>query len=191
MATKKPLTQQQLNDKFNALPPKKKMVAIAKDVLAQLALFKYRPTDVYLHIRKEGKYIDPLEVAKDSKEAQLLALENDVVCDCCARGAIVMSRCRLGNTVTTKELSLGHTIHDVPSGVLEVSERLYENWAIGSYVSEEHYNAVHREVTRLGCMSREQRLKDIMQNFIDNKGDLVYAGVNLTDRYYADFKPNN
>lgn len=84
-------TLKKRNAAFNALPPMKKRVAVAKDVLLQIKIGKLIP--------ESFTYGEMSCAIESSDNLQLILMEDGVSCNACAKGAAVLAKARLGNEV--------------------------------------------------------------------------------------------
>lgn len=100
------------NARFNALPREEQRKEIAKDVVAAIAAQKYKAKKGnYLRVVKNDLYVDGITV----KAPQEYLCQDEVTCEVCAMGAMLMSRIRLGNNVESLDLYGvgGYTITDL------------------------------------------------------------------------------
>lgn len=187
---KKKLTLEESNAKFNALPPKQQMVQIAKDILAQQAAGKFEA--------KGGEYTglaDNMSMAlaidrSGKKTIQEFLTIDPPVCTVCARGAMMLSRVRLGNSVDQDDaarMRCSTPIPSIPMGIQKTLEALFEGafdiqgmQQFRNKMSQKRYDEFLSEIVSLPW-NKSDRLTAIFQNIIKNEGDYVTKnGVNLT-----------
>ena len=173
------------NKKFNALPVAKKRVAIAKDVLLLLQSKNISP--------EQGTYfsfdVEDIENTNDNN-AQLLLLQDGAKCECCAMGMIFLSRVRLGNKCTVKEIDNHNDswsnrpdelIIKKNKGIFSESQlRLIEMAFEGNDAAEYFEKKVSVEELEIMEEKAEEfigkysntseRIEAIMKNIIENKG---------------------
>lgn len=86
-------------DEFYALPKNERAVLVAKDILEQIKVKRYKP--------HAGSYISDLEVKNDYREGQINERFNDIQhCEVCALGAMLLSSTHLGNKLTFEDVNL-------------------------------------------------------------------------------------
>ncbi len=169
----KQLTRRERNAKFNALSPKAKRKAIARDVLEQLKAKAYLATPgTYFRLDDALSTDESLGLGVSSSELQE-KLNGGERCSVCAVGAAFASRSRLGNRV-----SYDKGIHDSLLGAfskqqIDMLESAFEQTAMITYYSVDH-DDIDRAV-RFGCRFRNDtnRMRAIFQNVLDNDGEFV------------------
>lgn len=168
------------------------MVAIAKDVIKQIKLKKYTAiTGSYVFLSKNKRNLSLYQLSPEEIQKEILS--DKVHCRVCAKGATVISRCRLGNTLDEVSVSQGNKIQDVPEKVLDIMEVMFEVWTPKYEIIKKIGPArrafiKYRESFLMG-KNPEDRLLVIMKNIVANKGDIVLYDVNITEKWYAKFKP--
>ena len=172
MKTKDPILA--ANARFNALPPMEKRLAIARDILSQLKAGAFIAGSGYGS--EHQRWFLPLGDLQKN-------LNDGVVCDGCAKAAILISKARLGNEVIVDDdfyglnKMLAQEVSRAFFGVkcADVIEALYEGNA--GYcvfdVSTPEYFAIEKYIDRLpdGILDRE-RMERIYKNIVRNKGYL-------------------
>jgi len=170
--TKKEL--QERNAAFNALSPMKKRVAVAKDVLLQIEIGKFKPGYGYGSLAgPRGGSINP----KSSDNLQLIIEKNGVSCVGCAKAAAVVARARLGNCVLGRvgEAVDGVTDEIFGSRLAGILEEMYEGWTIWTDVTKSERKALERYRDSLhdGSLGSTYIMKAIYQNIVTNRGWFV------------------
>lgn len=99
------------NKKFNKLPKNKQRVLIAKDVIAQIKKSRYKPRRL-AWVQFSNKFRKKLQNAEMSSVAFQAALQQSFSCKCCALGACVVSKARLGNRIDPFKNSLHLGVKD-------------------------------------------------------------------------------
>ena len=171
------------NAAFRRLSASAKRVAIAKDVLAQIAARKYRATC--------GVYVDGLKTEDVPGETQLqeIVAGQRESCEVCGIGSVFMSAVRLGDNLTVGEaLSVAGYDSYVNESVmadkvreyfapaqLALIETAFERGPVG--ISEDWHqdSAAPERAIRFGNRYRSAtaRLKAIMTNIVENEGTFV------------------
>lgn len=182
------------NAEFEKLTPKQKFLAIIKDAKEQLALGRFK--------EKKGQYVDldeKFDTNMTSEEMQLLMLsDHQPTCKVCARGAMMISRCRLGNSVdseTVFDMESDTTIPGIPLNVQRVIESIFESkyymnsGDLANALNDSKHHALRYECIR----GKHSRLNAIFDNIIKNDGDYVtvnknYPGVNLTEGIWKKYE---
>lgn len=168
------------NAAFKRLSASAKRVAIAKDVLAQIAARKYKA--------RCGIYVDGLQMANVPEDAQLqeIVAGQQESCEVCGIGSVFMSAVRLGDNLTVGDAVCDAGFdNSVDEGVmsrkvreyfapaqLALIETAFEKMQVG--VSEgwhEDGDATER-ARKFGQRYRSDtaRLKAIMTNIVENEG---------------------
>ena len=171
-------TIEKRNAEFNALPPMKKRVAVAKDVLLQLEAGKLVAQSMsYGHI--EGKGGSSPIPSGPLQDTLIQMSESGIVCAGCAKAAAMISRARLGNAVTVdgsfqSTEKYAHSVTDEIFGdkCAEVIEGVFEGWGYGSGISAES-KAIREFTLGLRNESSHDRMVAIYKNIVKNRGRLV------------------
>lgn len=172
--TKKEL--QERNAAFNALPPMKKRVAVAKDVLLMLGTGKFVAEDGYGVLRKKGGL---LSVSSFENLQPILQLSG-IVCEGCAKAAAVVAKARLGNDVYGWIADNAHSVSDEVFGesLSKIIECVYEDWV----ERDELMDFSYREAVAIKKFARsipgrfddpKARMIAIYQNIVTNRGRFV------------------
>jgi hypothetical protein len=185
-AQKRMLTiQKKKNAEFNALPPMKKRVAVAQDVLLQLKIGKFKAGDGFGTAKMRGRklnHYDPLDIG-DLQTNLIAGME----CTGCAKGACLISRARLGDKVTMEDFdSIEDRAHQVSYEIFgeecaDLIEALYEGWSHprdwSSALDEHEENAFDDYSGSLPSRRGKprERMEAIYQNIVDNKGKLKFG----------------
>lgn len=179
--------QKEKNAKFIALPQNKKAILVAKDVIAQIDAKKYEATC--------GTYFEADDLSlgnfKDSQSVQTILLsENAPACECCAIGSIMYSTIRNQNKVSVKALKYGSGgtfAKSKAKGIfsnhqLELIETAFEKEVIATHNKQLSTNSIFptptdlaRKAIKFGkrFKNSNNRLKAIMVNIIENKGEFI------------------
>lgn len=174
------------NAEFEKLTPKQKFLAIIKDAKTQLALGLFK--------ERKGQYVDldeKFDTNMTSEEMQLLMLsDHQPTCKVCARGAMMVSRCRLGNSVdseTVFDMESNTRIPGIPLNVQRVIESIFESryYMNSGDLANALNDSKHRALYHESIHGQHSKLNAIFDNIIENDGDYVtvnknYPGVNLT-----------
>jgi len=179
------------NSTFNGLDPKRKLVAIAKDVLAQLALKKY--------IANQGIFINGVhDLLYEVADPQLCLLETKTKCKVCARGAMVLSRVRLGNSMDARSIrnygegeiwdNTYSPIPGIPRPIVELLEHLFEGTTLSWHTdNEKRYGKARQKAVWQEVNDQPLTMQKIMENLVRNGGDYITAaGVNVTEAIWRD-----
>lgn len=169
------------NAAFKRLSASAKRVAIAKDVLAQLAARKYRATC--------GTYVDGLDVSQnvaDDVQLQEIVAGQQESCDVCGIGSVFLSAVRLGDN-----LKVGDALYDrdydanfdesvmadkvreyFEPAQLALIETAFERSRIGMSEDWHEDDDAMERALKFGSRYRSDtaRLKAIMENIVENKG---------------------
>lgn len=161
------------NRNFWKMGKNRRKVAVAKDVLLQLSMGTIKPeTGVYCRIESNN-------IQQNLQES---LINNEFSCRVCGIGAIFVSKVRLANKYLVPDIELNYiqywgNLHVLASEIREnvdrvftrdeltTIEELFEGWQLHGY---QFRDAVPDESTRL-------RL--IMENIIQNKGQLNVEGL--------------
>lgn len=170
MKTKDPILA--ANAKFNALSPMEKRLAIARDILSQLKAGAFIAGSGYGSEFRRG-LLPQGDLQKN--------LSDGVVCEGCAKAAILISKARLANEVIVHNQSSQDMAHETSREIFgeecaDVIEALYELdsgclWRLN--LSYDQRAAVYRAHERIYAVTdRETRMRLIYQNIVDNGGKL-------------------
>lgn len=186
------------NEVFNALTRRQQAVEVAKDVLAQLNLGRYKATNcVYLDFHQDGD-----ELLEISKSLQVV-LDAPIACNVCAIGGVFASMVRLKNTVRTRTMvEDSNDVYMVKKleGIFSESEMramefVFEGASIGGDFGEKTNLAIldYRESLERAYYAAtgvrikhdtkhkmaEFSMRAIMQNVIDNDGAFVIPNAKI------------
>ena len=164
------------NDRFNKLSKMEKRVAIAKDVLEQIKIKKFKPAI--------GGYLNLDEPIEEEINIQELLITKETTCRVCAIGGIFASKVILGNKCDTTldrydtGLDDDIMIDNLKSIFSEKELRKIEYAFEGFDVSYGDMNFSDKECSKYETFfesfeNTEHRLKAIMLNIIKNKGKFV------------------
>lgn len=175
-STKKTLSLEERNAKFNALPPMKKRVAVAKDILLQLEEGTFLAGIGYGRlVPNEDGLCDDIPAGDLQKN-----LLNGIKCIGCAKAAVIISRAKLGDNVNliAPLYSSGWLANHVSYEIFgkqcaDMIENMYELSLVGLPIDEAGQAAYLRYRSELYAMRVTDRMRSIYQNIIDNKGFLV------------------
>ena len=169
-------TLQKRNDKFKALTNKKKRLAIAKDVILAVNQEKFIPKEGYGYYTLEGeKANEDGEISYDAgDDVEVQGLLNDgMKCNCCAMGAVLMSKIRLGNDCT-----LGKLEHSSDSFIIRELEGIFSRHELRTM---EHVFEGEGDFSEMEFYKRYNnaydRLIAIMENVIENDGEFIVPEV--------------
>jgi hypothetical protein len=167
------------NTRFKKLSLLGKRLAIARDVLAQLKIGSFVASSGYGHaVSVEHQTgLRSLLPYGDLQEN----LNNGVVCEGCAKAAVLISKARLANEVIVHNQSSQDMAHETSREIFgeecaDVIEALYELdsgclWRLN--LSYDQRAAVYRTHERIYAVTdRETRMRLIYQNIVDNGGKL-------------------
>lgn len=161
---------------FLKLDPAKQRVAIAKDVIKQMAARKIKPRINYGYIDLEEKVLD----AEDSQVCDILAKQQ---CTVCALGAMMVTAVQRANKLKVKDLDswwcneldyidqpdcLSYLGKFFPSEQLDAIEAAFEGWD----PIEHDLPFKKRFAPRL--RSATARMTAVMENIVKNKGTFVW-----------------
>lgn len=180
------------NRLFAAADPAEKRVLIAKDVIEQIRLKRFRAraqTWVRPNVKANGLNHNPdliLEFGPDAPVRELFLNKQIQSCDCCALGAMFMS-CTLYNNNQTaenfeeetdwdfderignKRLGFSNGLNTFFSGAqMRLIESAFEGSNGAFMAPEREYNKVTAWMDKIP--DDEKRLVAIMENIIENKG---------------------
>ena len=141
--------------KFEKLSPPEQRVAIAKDVLAQL--------DEKSLYAQSGSYVG---ASVDTIAEPLGRFAKQEVCSVCAIGAVVISYVRRGGNARMRAQNLDAT--HVPKGLRAIfpSQMLLQ--------MEELFEGYYPHEKTLEHLADDEKLRVIMQNLVDNGGELKF-----------------
>ena len=153
---------------FTKMNKVRRIIYLAKDVLAQLKAEKYKTRTHIGYLRFIApNYEDGLfagSVVLDGKSAKDVISDSHTTCHVCAKGALVCSYVRNFSGVTCDKLELDHNTEMIElfgKKLWTEIEEAYEGFA--------GYN--------------DNPLEDIMQNLIDNKGVLNRDTLSMHSPY--------
>lgn len=155
------------NAEFNALPPLKKRVAVAKDVLLQLK------TGRVIAMHNDYGSMGGLQV--DANLQEFLVKNPDYQCECCAKGAAVLAKARLGNDVYGQPVNQPHAISSeiFGSDLADILEHLFEYWDFEEWqIPRQRIDALSEYRDSLP-EDPADRMRAIYQNIITNRGHFV------------------
>lgn len=179
---KTPMPRVMSVERFNSLPKAEQRVLIAKDVIAQINIGKYKANT--------GNYIQDLKVSNSILNKDARKHINEIKsCEVCALGGCLISAVKFKNTLTVNQLK---DLHDVlndrisPQGKLITSvftkkqlqmietafEKGFSLWA--DAINDDNYltGDVYDKCTEFGYKydKDKDRLLAIMKNIVTNKG---------------------
>lgn len=168
------------NEDFSKMSKLEKRIVLAKDVIAQIEAKRYTARlGTYLDIRdkKVERYTE------DSLLDKSKIGEKNIVCEVCAIGSLFVSNAILSNKKLTddddKMLSSLRNIFSKKE--MRTLEYLFEGRDIDDmFEAKTHKNIqIKKDIAkyRVGQRGAEQRLVNIMQNIIDNKGNFKYKSI--------------
>jgi hypothetical protein len=176
--TTKPLTLldpkliEKQNKAFHRMSKKNQRIAIAKDVLAQLRLKKYRATPGdYFSSTEVYDAIDEFEVNHDFEvhaDLQEVLLEKSPVCNVCALGSAAVSLCRLGDEADIHDVSSPHALlHEIFGDQIHLMESAFEGDTVDG-----GWDELPKEAIRFyeRYPDDTKRLAAIFRNIIRNEG---------------------
>ena len=167
------------NELFNSLSVEEKRVAIAKDALVRIDIGVIQP--------KTGWFISNMyELKRKGKDVKsVLNTCNDLVCECCAKGTMMLSLVGRMNNFTNSDFSDGNytankayssehaklqELFDIKQ--LDLIETAYEGKSYLEIISKEEVEKalVWKKKQKVGT---ERLLQRILRNIIKNKGTFV------------------
>ena len=181
---------------FEKFSKKEKRVSICKDVIAQVKA-KRLLLNVGSILKKDESYLNYIRL-KDSNDSCKNIL-NDLTCTVCAKGAIMLGYIDKHNNFSINSLESAHyrlNHHKYPEDLIEIFgrkllddiemsfEETFFQWHIDNY----SYDTLSlRDLNTTPALSEKakmitvftkykndnERIIAIMQNIIDNKGDLL------------------
>lgn len=168
------------NAKFNALPPMKKRVAIAEEILLQIRMKQFIPGDGYgsTYEGPDARY-GPLTSPFPYGDIQQSFI-NGITCIGCAKAGVIVARAALGDKVKRKDgVGVSNLAHKVSAEIFgkelaNIIEALYES--TGTYLrSKEKNEALDKYRAKLPnrYTNAAGRMKAIYKNIAKNKGFLV------------------
>ena len=168
------------NEDFSKMSKLEKRVVLAKDVIAQIEAKRYTARlGTYLDIRdkKVERYTERSSLDKTKIG------EKNVVCEVCAIGSLFVSNAILSNKKLTddddKMLSSLRSIFSKKD--MRTLEYLFEGRDIDDMFEAKTPKNIQikKDIAkyRVGQRGAEQRLVNIMQNIIDNKGNFKYKSI--------------
>jgi hypothetical protein len=151
------------NKAFHRMSKKNQRLAIAKDVLAQLRLKKYRATPgAYFSSQEVDDAIDEIEILQE------VLLEKSPVCNVCALGSAAVSLCRLGDEADIHDVSSPHALlHEIFGDQIQLMELAFE----GEDINDD-WDELPKEAIRFyeRYPDDTKRLAAIFRNIIRNEG---------------------
>lgn len=176
-------TLKKRNAAFKKMSQVEKKIAIAKDVIA---LIKAEVLNAEKGYKYETFYKEMIEYTPDSQVQSVLNDRIETVkCDVCAIGAVALAKIRIGNDCTKEDLGANESdnLIDNVSDIFDEAEmRLMEVMfeSVGmTDEAEEMVEEVYGDDTLWQAEAFHQSYKDdnarliaIMQNIIDNEGEI-------------------
>lgn len=174
------------NDAYNALPPMKKRVATAKEIIAEIELGEFRPGSGYGSVlRLENKKFKETTGHFPTGDLQQHIIKGGFVCEGCAKAAVIVARAKLGDNVHLDTNNDSYDIaHEVSSEIFgkvcaDIIESIYENADEDDLELQTLTLRQRRAIVKYSESLPDRfgettlRMKAIYQNIIDNKGRLV------------------
>ncbi len=180
---------QERNRRFQKMSDAEKRVAVAKDVLEQLAAGKYLASaGTYF----STKSLDKAEEMYGDDRARKPTMDRDVrtmlqteKCEVCARGACFASVVRFQNGVKLGDIVNGDVDTSTPDyftdNQLEIIESAFEIWNRGDRPGNYNWS----DLWRWKQLSSADRMSAIMENIVANEGTFVAKQV--VDAYLYNF----
>ncbi len=160
---------------WSKMPVWKRKVAVAKDVINQIQLKKFKVQKNHYLLLDDDIDVDPSE---DPQKAMKCALDSKK-CTVCARGAMMLTKVAKYNNFEFDEfynLNCDHATTDALGDCfteheLQLIETFFERL---SFIDEgDAFNLYGVDYRKWGPNNPEDRLICIMQNIIDHKGQFV------------------
>lgn len=180
------------NKIFETASKTEKRILIAKDIMAQIKSKKFKAVcGIYTETSDACVKAEDL----DSTSLQVGLEVSNVICECCAKGAIVLSKIRFANEVDIyKNIERNPTIYNDPAKIKDIFSIKQLDLMESAFEVEDYKRLANEEInerlTRLTTLvfSKKQikaikfgskfknandRLIAIMENVIKNKGAFI------------------
>lgn len=169
-------TKKLTNEEFNALPKAQQRVLIAKDVISQTKLGRYKLERYTWCDFSSGfcKQFQKLLNKNPNAECELfqkMVLQKTLDCRCCGLGACLISRARLGNTVGPPRRDDSFEIEDIGRYLKDIFNEQMQLIETAFECGEGCYSNNRATEFGLRYKSNKARLNAIMKNIIENEGD--------------------
>jgi hypothetical protein len=143
-----------LNEAYRKATPAKRRLMIAKDALKQIKAGQINPlSGTYVRLWTEGV------IDEDTNLQPVLLKDNEVTCDCCAKGALFTSCVRLSNRYKGDPTGIGS------DGINELVGWPEENY----HMIEEAFESSGGDWWYDNYKDDTKRLEAILKNIIRNK----------------------